>query len=207
MIKNGIDVSRWQGSINWCKACLEVDFCIIKLGGNDDGLYKDKYFDYNYMGCKAHNIPVGCYFFLGADTNTEKKGYELAIKILDMLKGYKFELPVYIDVEATRPAEKDGVTSAVVSICDTLERAGYYVGVYGSDVSTFRDRLNLDKLARFDKWVARYPITDSCTVVKSCGMRQHSSKGRINGIVGDVDLDIAYYDFPTIIKNKHLNGF
>ena len=206
-MRKGIDVSRWQGCIDWCKASKVIDFAILKIGGSDGGLYRDKYYDTNYLGAKAHNVPVGIYFYMGSDCNTADKGRALAVNILKMLANDSYEYPVYLDVEGTNIVEKDGVTDAVYECCRTLEEAGFYVGVYGSDVSTFRDRVNADALARFDKWVARYPLENDCTVIKSCGMRQYSSTGKVEGIQGNVDLDIAYYDFPTIIKNKHLNGF
>lgn len=206
---NGIDVSRWQGDINWCKvkSSKKVDFAIVKIGGSDGGLYKDSKFENNYYGCKGHNIPVGAYFFMGCDCNSAERGKNLATNILNMIKGYSFEYPIYIDVESTNIAEKNGVTEAVATICDIIERAGYYVGIYGSDISTFKDRLDCSKLTSYDKWVARYPLTSNCTVVKSCGMRQYSSTGKIDGINGNVDLDVAYYDFPEIMKKNHLNGF
>lgn len=209
MERRGIDVSRWQGKINWCEASKDdqVKFVIAKIGGSDGGLYTDSQFINNYMGCKGHNIPIGCYFFMGCDCNTEERGRNLASNILAMLRGYQFEYPVYIDVEGTAITQRDGVTDAVFTICDIIEKAGFYVGIYGSDVSTFKDRLNKDQLTRFDKWVARYPLTSNLTVIKNCGMRQYSSTGRVKGMSGNVDLDVAYYDFPTIIKTKHLNGF
>lgn len=205
----GIDISRWQGKVDWCKVSKDpqVKFVIAKIGGSDGGLYKDSQFDNNYYGAKGHGVPIGTYFFMGCDCNSAERGAVLGTNILNMLKGYKFEYPVYIDVEGTNIPEKAGVTDAVYTICDKLEKAGYYVGIYGSDISTFRDRLNSNELARFDKWVARYPLTSNCTVIKSCGMRQYSSTGKIDGINGNVDLDVAYYDFPKIIKEKHLNGF
>ena len=207
--KTGIDVSRWQGNIDWCKASKDplVNFCIAKIGGSDGGLYNDSKWIQNYMGCKGHNIPIGAYFFMGCDCNTAEKGKNLASNILSMLRGYQLEMPFYLDVEGTNICERDGVTDAVYAICDIIEKAGYYVGIYGSDVSTFKDRLNKDALTRFDKWVARYPLTSNLTVIKTCGMRQYSSTGRVDGIQGNVDLDVCYYDFPTIIKTKHLNGF
>lgn len=205
----GIDVSRWQGVIDWCKASKDpaCGYAILKIGGSDGGLYRDSSFDRNYYGCKAHNVPCGVYFFMGCDCNDAERGENLAVNVLSMLKGLKLEYPVYLDVENTNISQRDGVTDAVYAFCDRLEKAGYYVGIYGSDVSTFRDRLNINNLTRFDKWVARYPLTSSLTVVKSCGMRQYSSTGRVNGIQGNVDLDVCYYDFPSIMKNKHLNGF
>ena len=96
------------------------------------------------------------------------------------------------------------MTEAVIGFCETMEKAGYYVNIYGSDIATF-DVLDTARLSAYDLWVARYP--ESGVNKHKGGMRQYSSTGRVTGITGDVDLDYATYDYPTIIKNKHLNGF
>jgi GH25 family lysozyme M1 (1,4-beta-N-acetylmuramidase) len=86
-----------------------------------------------------------------------------------------------------------------------MENAGYYCGIYASDVSGFVERLDLSRLSKFDKWVANYIGKPSC--VASYGIWQKSSTGKIDGIKADVDLDEAYKDYPAIIKNAGLNGF
>lgn len=204
----GIDVSKWQGVINWCevKKSGKVDFCIIKVGGNDTGsIYTDAQFTNNYYGCKGHGIPCGAYFFLGKQVNTAERGRACAAQILSLIKGYKFEFPIWIDVEQHDKALKQDNTDAVKAICDVIEKAGYYVGIYGSDINTFDDMLFSSQLAAYDKWVARYPLESKNK--HSGGMRQYSSSGSVPGISGRVDLDEAYYGYPEIMKNKHLNGY
>jgi GH25 family lysozyme M1 (1,4-beta-N-acetylmuramidase) len=122
-----------------------------------------------------------------------------------MLKGKEFEYPVFIDLEETAPKDKAGATEAVLAFCETMESAGYYCGIYASDISGFKDRLDISRLTAFDKWVANYSTQPK--YVASYGMWQKSSKGRIAGIFGDVDIDEAYQDYPTIIKANGLNGF
>ena len=85
-----------------------------------------------------------------------------------------------------------------------MESAGYYVGIYASDISGFKDRLYLDQLNRYDKWVARYGSEPK--LVKSWGMWQASSKGNVPGIAGHVDLDYSRNDYNAIIRCYHLNG-
>ena len=207
-MSKGMDVSKWQGDINWCKvkASGKVAFAIIKVGGNDGGnIYTDAKFERNYYGAKGHNIPVGCYFFLGKQVNTTERGRAVGSQILSLIKGYKFEYPVYIDVEVHDKNNRQGNTDAVKACCDVLEKAGYYVGVYGSDINTFEEMVYKDQLKAYDKWIARYPLTSTCK--NNGGMRQYSSTGSIDGINGNVDLDESYYGFPEIMKNKHLNGF
>ena len=135
------------------------------------------------------------------------KGYGIADakRFLEIIKGKTFEYPVYIDLEATSPSNRNGATEACIGFCETMENAGYYCGIYASDVSGFNDRLDLSRLSKFDKWVARYGSKP--VVVKSYGIWQKSDSGRISGINGNVDLDEAYMDYPTIIKNAGLNGF
>ncbi|MBR6385651.1 MAG: hypothetical protein IKS03_05995, partial [Ruminococcus sp.] len=79
-----------------------------------------------------------------------------AKRFLEIIKGKTFEYPVYIDLEATSPSNRNGATEACIGFCETMENAGYYCGIYASDVSGFNDRLILSKLDKFDKWVARY---------------------------------------------------
>ncbi|MCQ2077523.1 MAG: hypothetical protein MJZ20_10970 [Bacteroidaceae bacterium] len=204
----GIDVSRWQGDIDWCavKKSGAVDFCIIKIGGNDTGtLYKDAKFTQNYYGCKGHNIPCGCYFFLGKQINSVERGRACASQILSLIKGYKFEFPIWIDVEQADKKTKQDNTDAVKAICEVIEKAGYYVGIYGSDINTFDEMLNTAQLSMYDKWVARYPLSSKNK--HTGGLRQYSSTGSIAGIKGNVDLDESYYGYPEIMKNKHLNGY
>lgn len=203
----GVDISRWQGVIDWCKvkATKKVDFAIIKIGGSDGSFYKDSQFENNYYGCKGHGIPCGAYFFLGADCNTTERGRTMGSQILSLIKPYKFEYPIYIDVEVHDKNNKQGNTNAVYACCDVLEKAGFYVGIYGSDINTFDEQLISAQLAKFDKWVARYPLESKCKY--SGGLRQYSSTGKIDGINGNVDLNKSYYGFPQIMKTKHLNGF
>jgi len=208
-MKYGIDVSRWQGDINWCKvkASGKVAFAICKIGGNDGGsLYTDSKFANNYYGCKGHNIPVGAYFFLGSQVNTAEKGRACASQILSLIKKYpSFEFPIWLDVEVHDKKNKQGNTDAVKEICRIIQNAGYYVGIYGSDINTFDEMLNTSQLSAYDKWVARYPLSSKCKWVG--GMRQYSSTGTIDGITGSVDLDTSDYGYPEIMKAKHLNGF
>jgi len=87
-----------------------------------------------------------------------------------------------------------------------MEQAGYFAGVYASDLSGFHNRLNRDSLKPFTWWVARYG--SKCTwATANLGIWQYSSTGRVNGINGDVDMDECYIDYPSIIKRKGFNGY
>lgn len=203
----GIDVSRWQGVIDW-KAVKEdgVEFAIIKAGGSDAGFYKDRTFEQNYAGAKENGIAVGCYYFVGKLCDSAEDGAADANRFLEIIKGKQFEYPVYIDFEAPDTTNKAGNTDAVIAFCEVMENAGYFVGVYASEISGFKDRLDDSRLQHISHWVARYgkkPATNANVF----HIWQYSSKGRVAGINGNVDMDTSYVDLETVIKNNYLNGF
>ena len=202
----GIDVSHWQGDIDWAAvAASGVEFAIIKAGGSDAGFYKDSKFERNYEGAKANGIPVGAYYFVGRNCTSYGDGVADAKRFAEILKSKQFEYPVYIDLEATSITDKAGATWGCLGFVETMEKAGYYCGIYASDLSGFCDRLDITKLDNIDKWVARYGSKP--TYVKAYGMWQSSDSGRVDGISGNVDMDEAYKDYPALIKAAGLNGF
>ena len=202
----GIDVSRHQKSINWAQVKASgISFAILKAGGSDEGFYTDSTFEGNYAAAKAAGIPVGAYYFVGTRCISREDGIADAKRFLKMIEGKTFEYPVYIDLEATSPANKAGATDACIGFCQTMEQAGYYCGIYASDISGFQERLDLSRLTAYDKWVARYGSKPQ--YVKSYGIWQYSDSGKVAGIGPEVDLDESYIDYPKIIKGKGLNGF
>lgn len=204
--KHGIDISHWNKIQNYDKLAQSVDFIIMKVGGSDKGFYMDKEFMKNYIALHhERSVPCGAYYFVGRNCTDKRSGENDAYKFLDMISGLTFEYPVYIDLESTSPKHIDGVTEAVKAFCSVMESAGYYVGIYASDVSGFKERLHLDQLDAYDKWVARYGSKPK--YVKQFGMWQSSSSGRIEGIYDKVDIDTAFKDYPSIMKQYHLNGY
>ena len=201
----GIDVSHWQGTINFTKVKKSgVDFVIIKAGGSDAGFYRDSKFESNYEKATAAGLAVGSYYFVGKNCTSYAAGVADAKRFLEIIAEKAFTMPVYIDIEQTPAYKRNGATDAVIGFCETMENAGYYVGVYGSDIGGFKDRLVLSRLSAYDKWVARYGSRPK--YVTKWGMWQSSSKGRVDGIKGNVDLDTALYDYPAIITRNHLNN-
>ena len=202
----GIDVSHWQGEINWSEvAKSDIAFAMIKAGGSDSGFYTDSKFERNYQGAKNNGVSVGVYYFVGPGFVSEEDGIADANRFLNIIEGKTFEMPIALDLESTSIDDKVGATEAAIAFCETLENAGYYVVIYGSDLYGFKDRMEIDRLKDYDKWVARYGSKP--TYVNEYGIWQYTSEGSINGIDGNVDLNIAYKDYPSIIKNAGLNGF
>lgn len=205
----GIDISYHNGDFDLARAKNDgYNFVIIRAGytGYGDGVSKAKdiQFENNYAKAKAIGMPVGAYYFTIA-TDYQKGVDEANWLYENCLKGKQFEYPIFIDVEDDaggrrylRNAGKDKTTDGIIGFCETLENKGYYVGIYGSDISTFKDMVNIDRLKDYDKWVARY--VSKPQFVKEYGMWQYSDDNNL-------DKDIAYKDYPSIMKSKGLNGF
>lgn len=210
MEKRGLDISSYQNGINFDAIKNSVEFLILRAGftgwGTGVSYNKDNCFENFYNQAKSRGIPVGAYWYSCANTYDKGKA-EADYMYNNCLKGKQFEYPIYIDVEDThhQVGNKNGVTQAIKGFCETLEAKGYYVGIYASDISGFQDKMNIGELNAYDKWVARYGSTPK--YVSSYGMWQSSSSGRINGYNGNLDTDVAYKDYPNIIKSNGLNGF
>ena len=202
----GIDVSKWQRSIDW-KAVKQsgVDFAIIKAGGSDRGLYTDPYFEYNYNAAKAAGIPIGAYYFVGPKFWTAADGKADAKRFLARLAGKSFELPVYLDIENQNRAKKRGITDAAIAFCEYMEEHGAFIGIYGSEISTFDEMVYSSELTAYSWWIANY----SRKPKKQHLIWQYTSEGRVGGIRGNVDINEANMamlkDVMEAIKREGLN--
>jgi GH25 family lysozyme M1 (1,4-beta-N-acetylmuramidase) len=202
----GIDVSVYQGAIDWEAAKADgVEFAIIRAGYGKYASQKDKYFDTNMKNAQAAGLPCGAYWFSYAVT------VEDAIKEADafyeVIKDYQFEYPVSFDMEAEKQTKltKDEVSAIIDAFCSRMESYGYYVSLY-SYASFLNNKVTDDIFEKYDIWVAHYNTTKP-SFDKKYGLWQYSSTGKIDGITGNVDLDFVYMDYERIIKNVHLNGF
>ena len=206
MTKKGIDVSHHQKVIDWNKVKeAGIEFALLRAGfGIESPEQIDPQFERNYSECKRLGIPVGAYHYSYATSPAETKR-ELNF-FLKIIKGKTFEYPVMFDIEdkTLMKLPKSVLTENVIAFCDGLEKAGYYTAIY-SNPDWLINRLDRDKLSRFDLWLAEWRTAKTYTGTH--GIWQYTDKGAVNGIVGNVDLDIAYKDYPTIIKKAGLNGF
>lgn len=205
MIK-GIDISHWNGAIDFDKVKASgIEFVIIKAGGSDKGFYTDPMFITNYNKAKAAGLFVGAYYFAGKNFRGIKAGFADAQRFIKILDGLKFEYPIFLDIEAQENRYKEEITDASVAFCNMLESAGYFVGIYASDISGFKDKLNHDRIKSYAHWVARYGKEPE--ICKNFGIWQYSSKGRVPGIIGSTDLDLSAVDYAKIITEKGFNGY
>lgn len=203
----GIDISHWNGVIDFNRVKASgIDFVIIKAGGSDYGFYTDKMFKTNYERARAAGLKVGAYYFVGKNFLGAANGISDAVRFCEIIKGMEFEYPLFLDIETTPAQRKDEATEAAKAFCDTMERAGYFVGIYASDISGFKERLDRDALREYSWWVARYS-QEGPSYARDWSIWQYSSKGMVPGISGSVDLDRSKTDFSIIMKEKGLNGF
>ena len=196
--KAGIDVSKWNGEIDWDKVKdAGVEFAIVRAGyrGSVSGsLVQDPYFETNMRGAVAAEVPTGVYFFTQAVNEVE--AVEEASMVLELIRKYKVDYPIFIDTEgAGGDGRADGLdvetrTLVCEAFCRTIENAGYTAGVYGSR-NWYNNRLETKRLDNYFIWLAEYR---SVPLYKGYyQMWQYTSKGKIDGIDGDVDMNIYYY--------------
>ena len=205
MEMKGIDVSVHNGTIDWNKVkAAGIQFAILRAGYGRVASQKDGKFEENYKNAKAGGIPVGAYWYSYAVTPDEAK---LEAQVcLEILKGKQFEFPIFFDQEEKKTLDtgKANCSAMIRAFCEVLEKAGYWVGLYTSR-SCLSTHIEDDIKTRYAIWAAEW--ASKLNYSGSVGIWQYSSKGKINGISGDVDLDTSYVDYPTSVKKAGLNGF
>ena len=214
MSKTILDVSRWQGSIDWdaVKASGKIDGVMLKtvstnskLSKRKDGLYIDPTFERNYAECKRVGLPVGVYYYTYATSHTMADA-ELAL-LKTALTGKTFELPVCVDVEDNklRKLGKQALTDLTAYALKAIESWGFYALLYtGLNFGETRLYMGGAALKPYDVWVAAYR-TNKPTPAWSYGMWQYTSTASVPGISGSVDLSHAYKDYAAIIAKKGLD--
>ncbi|MFT4145618.1 MAG: GH25 family lysozyme [Mobilitalea sp.] len=199
----GIDVSKWQGVIDWDKVKNDgVEFAMIRSSYGSSSL--DPKFEANYQGAKDSGIAVGAYHYSHA-TTIEMAKIEVDF-LIKTLEGKQFEYPICLDLEDKAQLDLDKKTLANIALVyfDTLTEAGYYPMLYSSK-SWFTGKLYDASLDVFDRWVAQW--SDVLTYTGELGMWQYSATGSVSGILGDVDLDISFIDYKSRIRWLGLNGY
>lgn len=198
--KTGIDVSKHQGRIDWEKVAGDgIDFAFIRVGyrGSSEGkLVEDEYFLDNIEGALENGIDVGVYFYTQAVSTEEAK--EEARFLLDLLEPYEITYPVVLDLEEVDGKSRtDGMTQAdytdaALAFLETVESAGYKPMIYGN-LKTFFLMLDLSRIEEYEKWFAYYQAPVYFPYEFS--IWQYSSTGTVNGIKGDVDMNVCMEDY------------
>lgn len=192
---NGIDISKWNGNIDFAKvkAC-GIDFAIIRAGFGTTGI--DQMFQINYKSARQAGMHVGTYWYSYAKTKAELQNEISAF--MNVIKGMQFEMPIYWDIE--EEWVMNNINYVIPTVCSALEKAGYFAGYYTS--ASVNTSVSDENKKRFTSWIAHWG--------KKAGtykpLHQYSSTGEISGINGNVDLDFCSTDFPAIITEKKLNN-
>ncbi len=211
IMAHGIDISTWQGH--------EVDFQKIREQGYSFVILragfartKDDTFEENYTRAKAAGLNVGVYLYSYAHDGGD--AYEEAQALKGWLAGKQLEYPVYFDLEDPEihePMGKEELTGIALSFLDAMAAEGWLVGLYSSR-SWLSSKIDTDRVcAKYECWLAQYWNTGSYDTYGDydgiCGMWQYSSSGKVEGVPGNVDMNVAFKDYPSICKHYGFNGY
>ena len=210
-VKKGIDVSKWNQTIDW-EAVKEdgVEFAIIRCGyrGSSSGsLVIDPMYIENIEGAIEAGIPVGVYFFTQAVNEVE--AVEEASMVINLIREYDVDYPVFLDSESAggngradklEAAERTKIHRAFL---ETIASAGYETGIYAS-ANWLTKKLDMKELSSYRTWLAEY--ADIPTYDEYYHMWQYTSKGSINGISTNVDLNLCYMNIDTSIDRSASSG-
>ena len=210
-MKKYIDVSEHNGDIDWERVKGSIDGAILRAGYGKGNA--DKKFTRNAAECNRLGIPCGAYWFSYALT-PEMAAAE-AKALLEAVKPYRMELPLAFDFEydSVRVAARNGVTitkelasNMVRAFCEAIEGGGYWALNYGNPdylARYFDEAIPL----RFGIWLASWPggSPDLNTPPRKCAIWQYTSKGQVDGIAGNVDMNVSYTDFADMLKGMGMN--
>ena len=199
--QKGIDVSKYQEKIDWNKVAQDgVEFAFIRTGvrGSTEGkIIEDTYFEDNIKGALKNDISVGVYFF--SQATTPKEAVEEAEFVLEMIEPYDVTYPIVYDLEEvtsenarTNDLSKEEYTENCIAFCETIKAAGYTPMIYGN-LKTFMIMLDMQQVEEYDKWFAYY--NQEVYFPYEFSIWQYTSEGSVQGIKGDVDLNICMKKF------------
>ena len=208
-----VDVSRYQGKITldgWRKvkaagykgAMLKTVSTNRKLSKRADGLYIDSTFESNYRNAKAAGLDVGVYYYTYA-TSEAMADAELAL-VREAVRGKALTMPVCVDVEENKlkPMSTLDLTNLTAYALEQVERMGFYAQLY--TYTGYKYELDMARLSsRWDVWLADY-TGKAPKVDFAYNAHQHTSKGSMPGITGNVDLNVTTLNYPRIIRKKGL---
>lgn len=191
-ISKGIDVSEWQGDIDWNKVKnTDVEFAIIRCGfAGDYTKYDDKKFQRNVSECQRLGIPFGIYLYSYAETVEDAKSE--AAHVLRLLNGMQLSYPVFYDLEENNvmaTVNKSTIANIAKTFVNTVESKGYSCGIY-ANLYWFNNFLTDSYFDTVTKWIAQY--NTECTYTKPYSIWQATSSGYVNGVQGRVDINIGF---------------
>lgn len=210
----GIDVSTWNGKIDWKKVKeAGINFAMIRIGfrGYESGtIMMDNAFYQNIKGALANNINVGVYFFTAAINEAEAR--EEAAWVAEVIKNYDISYPIAYDIEIfgnrqdtrMRGLSDHQITNNTLAFADYIRSKGYTPMIY-SYLNAFNNRLEVGRFGNNRVWLAHY--ADSTNYAGNYHMWQYTSSGSVPGITGQVDMNVSYFSVTNdITKRQVVNG-
>lgn len=205
-----IDVSRYQGAIDWAQvaaagykgAMLKTVSTNRKLSKRADGLYIDPTFETNYRNAKAAGLDVGVYYYTYA-TSEAMADAELSL-VRQAVYGKELTMPIAVDVEENKLKQLStfDLSNLTAYALEQVERMGFYAQLY--TYTGYKYELDMARLSsRWDVWLADY-TGKAPNVTFNYNAHQHTSKGFVPGITGNVDLNVTTLNYPKIIRKKGL---
>lgn len=197
----GIDVSQWNGNVNFNEVKKTKNFVMIRAGYGSYTSQKDPKFDTNYSNAVKAGMHVGAYWYSYATTTSAAVAEAKAF--LSVIKGKKFDFPVAFDIEDQCQSKLSSATLGAIvdAFRNTIEKADYYMQLYSYEA--FLNRIPVSVRNKSDIWCAN--ITKKPSIAYS--MHQYSFTGKVGGCPGATDLDQTTKDYPSIIKKAGLNGY
>ena len=210
---NGIDVSKWQGTIDWKKvAASGIDYAMIRIGYRTDingTICEDEYASYNLISAQAAGIKTGVYFFSTAVNEAE--AIEEAEWVVDYIAGYAITYPVVYNCEdfTSQTSRMYGITNEdrtnnAIAFMSTISDEGYDAMLYAGKNELVDNRLwNTDDIKKqYPLWIASYsegayPDVTSPSYSGTVAMWQYTNRGRVDGIEGYVDMNVAYFSYDS----------
>ena len=192
VLRRGIDVSRWQGEVNWSQVAAD-DVSFVMLGTRSKGEI-DPYFHKNIQGAANAGVQVGAYIYSLA--TTPQMAVDEANFVLNLIKDYPVSYPVAFDMEddVQKVLSKEQLAEIANAFCSTISAAGYYPIIYANEY-WLNNHLDMS-LMNYPVWVARYSVKPT---YGSPVMWQATSTGSVKGISGNVDIDFQFRDFSDVI--------
>ena len=188
-VSMGVDVSSWNGNIDWAAAAQQIDFAILRIGSK---MKLDSAFARNAAGCDSNGIPYGMYYVSSA-TSIEDALMEAEL-VLSALEGAQPQLPVYFDIgHGLNGMSSEELQAVVRAFCDAIADGGYQPGLY-TYTEEMEEHFSGDGFDDVEKWVSQVDV-DHCTYTGEFSMWQYSWSGKVAGISGDVDCNY-YYTTP-----------
>ena len=212
----GIDVSVWNTSVDWNKVkAAGVDFVMIRVGyrgyGSAGNMVEDRMFKTHMEGAIQAGLDVGVYFYTQAIT--EQEAVAEANFVLERIKNYKLTYPIAFDIEKAEVENPGDVprtekltnkqrTDITLAFCNTIKAANYFPIIY-SNKSFLEDKLETNRLSDYHIWLAHW--VQNTDYDKPYSIWQYSETGTVEGIQGNVDLDIGFFDYPAYLKENGWN--